>query len=835
MNIELREFQQEKVDEFVRRLRQRARDARDGDLQAVSLSSPTGSGKTVMLIEAIERLLQGDEQAAPDPSATFLWITDQPELNAQTRDKMLAFSTVLAPSTLTILDAEFDAEQFPGGQVFFLNTQKLGKNSLLVSEGDRRNFPLWETINNTARARPGSFYVIIDEAHRGMTQTARDRNEANAIIQKFILGSPGQIAPVPLIVGISATPQRFLDLLNAAQSAGNTRTTASVAVDVDKVRSSGLIKEAIQFMHPDEKQPSDMTLLRAAVQSWKEYGSRWATYCQAQNEPPVRPLLAVQVQDSKDDQGLSQTDIGQALAAIEAEAGPLPDRALAHAFQGKTEIDIAGRRLRYLPPSEIAADPDAQIVFFKTSLTTGWDCPRAEVMMSFRSAADATYIAQLVGRMVRTPLARSIEADEHLNTVALYLPHYDEAGLNRVIEYLKGSDAMPPTEVRTEPALSLSRAPESDTLFDALAALPSYSIPRVASANETKRLMKMALRLSLDKLRPNAPDQALALLLEVIDREFERVKDTPAFKAIVDERSTLDIHLVSYLYGDDAAGPGQAQQIAVSPENIEDLFETAGRKIGEGLHRDWRTKRAADGTVDPRNAKLEFVALASADLKRDLDAAAKKQAQGWQVIYQKQIAALPESRRQVYDDIQGLAGDPELALISYPQVIDAEKEGELWPKHLYVDESGEFQAKFNGWETPVLKAELKRPGLRGWLRVVPRKSWALKIPFRSGGKTRPVYVDFLMVRDGPNGLVVDIIDPHNPNLGDAADKLSGLAAYAEQHGGSYGRIESIIIDNDDIRRLNLQDKAIRERAKTVRTATEVQRLFAEAAVTPPTG
>ena len=75
----------------------RRRDAREGDLQAVSLSSPTGSGKTVMLIEAIERVLQGEEHANPQPDATFLWITDQPELNLQTRDKMLAFSTVLTP------------------------------------------------------------------------------------------------------------------------------------------------------------------------------------------------------------------------------------------------------------------------------------------------------------------------------------------------------------------------------------------------------------------------------------------------------------------------------------------------------------------------------------------------------------------------------------------------------------------------------------------------------------------------------------------------------------------------------------------------------------------
>jgi hypothetical protein len=61
-------------------------------------------------------------------------------------------------------------------------------------------------------------------------------------------------------------------------------------------------------------------------------------------------------------------------------------------------------------------------VFFTTALTTGWDCPRAEVMMSFRRAVDHTTIAQLVGRMVGTPLARTVEATSPQHGIALPPP-----------------------------------------------------------------------------------------------------------------------------------------------------------------------------------------------------------------------------------------------------------------------------------------------------------------------------------------------------------------------------------------------------------------------------
>ena len=46
-------------------------------------------------------------------------------------------------------------------------------------------------------------------------------------------------------------------------------------------------------------------------------------------------------------------------------------------------------------------------------------------MMSFRSATDYTYIAQLLGRMIRTPLARRIMEDAELNNVSLFLPFYN--------------------------------------------------------------------------------------------------------------------------------------------------------------------------------------------------------------------------------------------------------------------------------------------------------------------------------------------------------------------------------------------------------------------------
>jgi type III restriction enzyme len=75
MKITLKEFQDEAVIKLVRYLRGAAKDSKSGDRQSVCLSSPTGSGKTVMLTSAIELMLRGDEEHAPVADASFLWIS----------------------------------------------------------------------------------------------------------------------------------------------------------------------------------------------------------------------------------------------------------------------------------------------------------------------------------------------------------------------------------------------------------------------------------------------------------------------------------------------------------------------------------------------------------------------------------------------------------------------------------------------------------------------------------------------------------------------------------------------------------------------------------------
>ncbi len=72
----------------------------------------------------------------------------------------------------------------------------------------------------------------------------------------------------------------------------------------------------------------------------------------------------------------------------------------------------------------------------KDAISTGWDCPRAEVLVSFRPAKDRTHITQLMGRMVRTPLARRIPGNDRLNSVDCLLPFFDAKSVEEVADAL---------------------------------------------------------------------------------------------------------------------------------------------------------------------------------------------------------------------------------------------------------------------------------------------------------------------------------------------------------------------------------------------------------------
>lgn len=795
MKVTLFDFQRDALHVLRDKIVAARKFASTNDPQAIAFSAPTGSGKTIIMTALFEAILdQPDDELAwpldwaPQPDAVILWVSDMPELNEQTKLKIESKSDkVYRVSQLVTIDAHFDAPQLQGGRIYFINTQKLAVNQPLTKRGDGRQHLIWETLTNTARAIPDRFYVVIDEAHRGMT-SGRGAQAAQTLMQRFLLGYPeAGLVKMPLVIGVSATPKRFMDLLEQAP-----HTVHKVAILAEEVRKSGLLKDRILIHHPESATTAEMGLLEEAARRWHQMTLAWGAYCKDQQESTVWPVLVVQV-DNGTAQQLTKTNLADALTVIESAIGRrLNEGEVAHAMHDTGDLEVGGRRVRKVDASRIDGDKNIGVVFFKTSLSTGWDCPRAEVMMSFRRAEDHTYIAQLLGRMVRTPLARRIDKDAALNDVHLFLPHFDTQAVQGVVDSLHNQEEVPPAETGSgRTMVVLKRRAGAEVLFAAMDGLVTYRVNAARAQSPLRRYMAISRSLTVDEIDEEAWGHAKAQIVTWMGERVAALKTAGQFDLAAKAITQVGLRTLSVRNGSAVAEPEEDYHIGASGVDIDRLFEEAGRVFSHGLQMEYWRAHADRDTTD---VKVEAILLArDAARMAELEKLAEAAFNALYDQHKRAIHQLKESRRGNYERLRLATATPSEVPWHLPESIDFRRQptDPLWERHLYVEGNGQFRAELGNWEACLLKEELADPKVVGWLRNVDRKPWSLEIPYQTGGDFRPMFPDLVIVRKDGTGILTDILEPHDPSLGDNFEKAVGLARFAEKHGGMFGRIQLI--------------------------------------------
>ena len=285
MKFTLKDYQEDAVTDVLVNLRKASeRWSGDKDTNAFSLTATTGAGKTVMAAAVLEALFHGDDafDFEPDPGAVVIWFSDDPSLNEQTRFRLLEAADKLDITDLVVIENTFNREKFEPGKIYFINTQKLSKKSLLVrghgdaskedpnqqelypnAKPDMRAFTFWDTVQNTIEDSSITLHLVLDEAHRGMGKSS-DSKEKSTIVKRLINGS-GSISAIPIVWGISATVKRFNDAIEIETSKGRS-TLPNVVVDSSKVQDSGLLKDTIILDIPDEVGKFDTVLIRRGTE-----------------------------------------------------------------------------------------------------------------------------------------------------------------------------------------------------------------------------------------------------------------------------------------------------------------------------------------------------------------------------------------------------------------------------------------------------------------------------------------------------------------------------------------------------------------------------------------
>ena len=157
IGLELKGFQEKAVDFLLDKT------SNNKSERKIIMQSPTGSGKTIILISYIEEYLSMYDDTV------FIWITPgKGELEEQSKEKMERFAPTLKTGLLDdALNSGFNAET-----TYFINWEKITKKgNKAISETERKN--LFEQIK--AAYRKGlKFILIIDEEHQNNTAKADD-------------------------------------------------------------------------------------------------------------------------------------------------------------------------------------------------------------------------------------------------------------------------------------------------------------------------------------------------------------------------------------------------------------------------------------------------------------------------------------------------------------------------------------------------------------------------------------------------------------------------------------------------------------------------------------
>jgi type III restriction enzyme len=360
-------------------------------------------------------------------------------------------------------------------------------------------------------------------------------------------------------------------------------------------------------------------------------------------------------------------------------------------------------------------------------------------------------------------------------------------------------------------------------------------VERIRKVSNTRRLMALSrLLTTLHDVDKTAWDGSKKLVIDTLDAELARLKkDDSDFDAKVKGSGQITLNAVIVEQGTWKEIDGQTITAPLDEKNIDDLFNRAGQRLGEGLHLDyWQTHYDQDEADEmPSRSRLElFLMLQDEKTWKKLESVCGDRCEALLKQNKAAIKKLTTAEQEEYNKVQEIAKEAEaLSFLPPAEIMQSVDAGDpayrTYSRHLYVDAAGHYTAVLNTWEHPVIEAEIADKNVVGWLRNVPRKPWALSLPYEMGGVVMPMYPDFLTVRRDGAGLVVDILEPHSPSLTDSYAKAKGLAQFAAKHAMSFGRIEMIRVVGKEIKRLDFLDVSIRKKVLAVDSNAALDLIF----------
>lgn len=325
--------------------------------ETVVMKAPTGSGKTIILIDYVDTYLSN-----VDKKTAFIWLCPgKGNLEEQSRKKMQKLSP--GRKTQNLFDALLGG--FPESSTTFINWELVTKKgNTAIRDSERKN--LFDRIAEAHRSGI-AFIVIIDEEHSNNTAKAR------TIIDAFA-------AKHTIRVSATAIENKRYEFFE---------------IDELDVINAGLITKALyvnkgitENLTIDDDYD---TLLDLADMKRKAIAERYKGIGKI-----IRPLVLIQFPNGKP----------ETIKAVEEKLA-----SMGYTYENGMVSKWMSEDKKDLPDNLTENDGIPVFLLMKQAISTGWDCPRAKILVKLREGMSESFEIQTIGRIRRMPEATHYDDD----------------------------------------------------------------------------------------------------------------------------------------------------------------------------------------------------------------------------------------------------------------------------------------------------------------------------------------------------------------------------------------------------------------------------------------
>lgn len=702
--------------------------AKEGQDRLVVFKSPTGSGKTITMAYALSAL-----HAHPNRKEfVVLWLSPGKGKLHEQSARALEFFLTGTSMSVHVLASRADIEANPtpaSGSVLVVNWEKLNRQdggeftNVMLRDGETTNFFLM--LKNLSDVGT-DVIAVIDESHLNM-----DAEKTKRLLSEMR-------AHVPFItVEMSATPTSTTSAEFRSDGLHHDVVVRFADVEAEgMVRRTALLNE--EFASVQKKYPKETLDLQVLNGAWDRIESLRAGY---QGEgSKVEPLLLIQYPDGKDADKRALV-----VEAFLAKKGLVKNKTYAMYLSEEHSEGV----------EDVAKfDSPFRALIFKQAIATGWDCPRAQVLVQFRDPKSKIFEIQTIGRIMRSPEQRHY-ANEELNVAYVYSD-------------LPGATV---SVVADDPDFKIA-----DTTLARGKAYPAAGLKLHSVFQPRKRELHYPDSKSLEPLLKTEFDSLLLGLLPATPLDSTSVSFLVDAK--VDAKDLLTSN--SGDFGTARAG-GRMLEGVLGLELAQAIFDRVlTLDIGGYLSREQSRSRIKNILVnwmkshrpDWNVVHLQHFVLQNQDVVSQAIAAGCMRCAASEDA--KAVSAARAKKRDKWDwEI------PVSELVS-SDLYEPSLAGNILAPALIEKGRSNPEKRFEEW----LAAAFEDKRIVWWWKNGERDEKYLAVEYSFGGQTERTYPDFLvMTAEGMLWVleVKDIDDLKGAIGGETAHKAAGLAAWAADH------------------------------------------------------